>query len=97
MPPFDRDTRISKLQAVKTGTPVQTGIKISWQGETKPFDVYKIPIEILVYNKLNGRIGTLVATWEAQPQNQNLNIENPDHVEVIEKFLWDSKPTNFRD
>ena len=89
--PFDQQTRIKKLEEIKNTKPVQTGIKISWQGETRPFDVYKIPLENLIYNKYNGRIGTLVKTWEAQPQNEELDPENIEHVKIIEKFLWDSK------
>ena len=87
--PFDQETRIKRLEEVKNTNPVQTGNKISWQGETRPFDVFKIPLENLIYNKYNGRIGTLVKTWEAQ--NEELDPENIEHVKIIEKFLWDSK------
>jgi hypothetical protein len=89
--PFDQETRINKLEEIIASpeNAVQTGHRITWQGETKTFDVYKIPIDILIYNKYNGRIGTLVKTWEAQ--HEDLNAENSDHIKIIEKFLWDSK------
>ena len=89
---YDQQTRLKKLEAIKgNDKPVQTGIKISWKGETRPFNVYKIPLDNLIYNKYNGRIGTVVKSWEAQPQNQELNPENSVHIEIIEKFLWNSK------
>ena len=80
-----------KLESIqKDETPFMTGIRIRYKGESKPFDAYKIPLEFLVYNKYNGRIGSLVKSFEKQ--NHILNSENDVDSKLIEKFLWDSKP-----
>ncbi len=44
----------------------------------------------LVYNPYNGRIGSVVKSYERQ--NHQLNPEDPGDKKIIEKFLWDSKP-----
>lgn len=82
--------RVQKLLEIKKQTPQMTGISITFQGKQKPFDAYLIPLDYLIYNKYNGRIGSLVKSYEAQ--NRPINPENPIDREIIEKFLWDSKP-----
>ena len=37
--------------------------KLSLQGQIKIFDVYRIPLEFLRYNKKNGRIATYVSQY----------------------------------
>jgi hypothetical protein len=66
-----------------------TGIRIRYKGEIKEFNAYKIPLEYLIYNKYNGRIGSSVKSYEKQ--YHEIDAENPKHKEIIEKFLWDSK------
>ena len=48
--------------------------KISFAGENKDRDVYRIPIEYLVLNVANGRINSDVDSWEVQ--NGNIDIED---------------------
>ena len=50
----------------------------------------RFPLEYLIYNKYNGRIGSLVKSFEKQ--NHVLNAENNDDTKLIERFLWESKP-----
>lgn len=70
--------------------PVMTGIKIMYHGERKTFSAYLIPLEFLVYNPYNGRIGSVVKSYERQ--NHTIDNENVDDIKLIEKFLWESKP-----
>jgi hypothetical protein len=70
--------------------PFMTGIRIPFEGETKKFDAFKIPLQYLIYNKYNGRIGSLVKSFEKQ--NRLLNPEDKQDVAQIENFLWASKP-----
>lgn len=81
--------RIEKLNEIKKQTPYMTGIRIRYKGEIKEFNAYKIPLEYLIYNKYNGRIGSSVKSYEKQ--YHEIDAENPKHKEIIEKFLWDSK------
>jgi len=85
-----KELRIKKLGEIKEQEkPYMTGIRIRYQGEIRPFDAYKMPLKYLIYNKYNGRLGTLVKSYEKQ--RHTLNAENPQDAKLIEKFLWESK------
>lgn len=89
---MNEQMRIQKLAEIKENeeNKYQTGIRIRYKGEVKIFDVHKIPLEYLVYNKYNGRIGTLVKSYEKQ--NHAIDPEKIEHKKIIEEFLWESKP-----
>lgn len=87
---MNEQLRIQKLQEIiASETPYMTGIRIRYKGDIEKYDAYKIPLEYLIYNKYNGRIGTLVKSFEKQ--KYSLNPEKPEDKRIIEKFLWDSK------
>nr|DAU09112.1 MAG TPA: chromosome partitioning protein [Caudoviricetes sp.] len=69
---------------------VRTGIPIMYHGQRRTFPAYEIPLEYLVYNPYNGRIGSVVKSYERQ--NHTINPEDPQDKALIEKFLWESKP-----
>ena len=69
--------------------PISTGVALRYQGETKRVPVYRIPLEILVYNKYNGRISSRVKAYERL--HHELNAEDDADCELIEKLLWESK------
>jgi hypothetical protein len=88
---LEQKLRIEKLNEIKKiEKPIMTGVRIPYKGEEKEFDVYRIPLEYLVYNPYNGRIGTKVKTFEVK--SHKLNPEDPKDVEIIESYLWESKP-----
>lgn len=66
-----------------------TGIPLRYRGSTLKADVYKIPLDYLIYNKYNGRIGTEVKSFEKQ--NGVLNPELPNDRAIIEDFLFQAK------
>ena len=72
------------------GKAVRTGIPIMYHGQRRTFDAYEIPLEYLVYNPYNGRIGSVVKSYERQ--NHQIDPEDPHDKALIEKFLWESKP-----
>lgn len=84
----DRKKALEKIQT--TTQPCMTGITITYKGERKEFDAFLIPLEYLSYNPYNGRIGSVVKSFEKQ--NRPLNTDNPEDNALIEKFLWESKP-----
>ena len=49
---------------------------------------YEIPVEYLVYNKYNGRIGTFVKTYEKQ--HGEINVTTEEGENLIGDFLWKS-------
>ena len=57
------EERKKKISEIKKGTPIATGTILKYQGTTQKFDVYRIPLECLVYNVENGRISSLVKSY----------------------------------
>lgn len=88
---MDAQTRKQKLQELikKDSNIAMTGIPLQYKGETRIEKVYRIPLEYLVYNKYNGRIGSEVLSYEKQ--NGALNPEIDADRELIERFLYESK------
>lgn len=70
-------------------TACRTGIPITYHGGIITLNAYAIPLEYLVYNPYNGRIGSVVKSYERQ--NHTLDPEDEDDKALIEKFLWESK------
>lgn len=83
----ERKQALIDLQVKKD--PAMTGITMTYNGEIRTFEAYRIPLDILVYNPYNGRIGSEVKSYERQ--HHRLNPENPEDVQIIEDFLWRSK------
>lgn len=88
---MDLRTRKEKLTELmsKESNIAMTGIPLQYHGETVVKNVYKIPLDYLIYNKYNGRIGTEVLSFEKQ--NGELNAENDKDKAIIESFLYESK------
>lgn len=88
---MDAATRKAKLEELRTNQQNQkmTGIPLRYKGATREEIVWRIPLDYLVYNKYNGRIGSEVLSYEKQ--NGELNSELDSDREIIEKFLYESK------
>lgn len=89
---MDSATRKALLEDLKRHQENQsmTGIPLKYKGSTREEIVWKIPLDYLIYNKYNGRIGSDVLSYEKQ--NGELNAELDDDRKIIEKFLYVSKP-----
>lgn len=77
------------LKGVQKGEPFATGHPLLYRGVLKPFCVWEIPMEALIYNQYNGRIGSVVKSYEKQ--SHTLNPEQDSDIDLIETFLWESK------
>lgn len=88
---MDSATRKAKLEELKTNQNniAMTGIPLRYKGSTRTEIVWRIPLDYLIYNKYNGRIGSDVLSYETQ--NGELNAEVDSDRQLIEKFLYDSK------
>lgn len=88
---MDSIKRKAKLEELKANQSNQamTGIPLRYKGSSRTEIVWRIPLDYLIYNKYNGRIGSDVLSYEKQ--NGDLNAElDPDRA-IIEKFLYESK------
>lgn len=88
---MDMITRKEKINILKENKNniAMTGIPLRYKGETRIENVYRIPLDYLIYNKYNGRIGTEVLSYEKQ--NGVLNAELDSDRKIIEEFLYKSK------
>ena len=88
---MDAATRKRKLIELQenNNNVAMTGIPLRYRGETRTMNVYKIPLDFLIYNKYNGRIGTDVLSFEKQ--NGALDVEKESDRIIIERFLYESK------
>ena len=86
---MDKQLRKQKLKEIQGGVPVMTGIPINYRGIPKRFDAYQIPIEFLIYNPYNGRIGSFVKSYEVE--HGKINPETEEGEKIIEHFLLESK------
>lgn len=82
----ERVKQLDSLRAKKTPYKMDD---IIYRGEKKLLPVFEIPLEFLVYNKYNGRILSMVKSYERQ--FHELIVENKADKKTIEKFLWESK------
>lgn len=88
---MDATTRKTKLVELSknNNSIAMTGIPLRYKGDTRTENVYRIPLDYLIYNKYNGRIGSEVLSYETQ--NGVLNAELDHDREIIEDFLYLSK------
>ena len=88
---MDAETRKAKLLELmqNQNNIAMTGIPLRYKGTTQKAIVWRIPLDYLVYNKYNGRIGTEVLSYEKQNGELNPEVES-DRIK-IEEYLWLSK------
>jgi len=86
---MNREDRIERIQEIVNREPFMTQ-EIPWQGKLEAMSVYKIPLDLLIYNKYNGRI--LSRTKSLENQKQKIDVESDSGKKIIAKLLWDSKP-----
>ncbi|WP_417557686.1 hypothetical protein [Mesoflavibacter zeaxanthinifaciens] len=63
--------------------------EIWYKGKLEKFDVYQIPLNQLIYNKHNGRIKSLVKSYESGI-GRELNPKDANDKQIIESYLYDS-------
>src|ERR1700744_1044973 len=84
-----KDERIKALDEGSKGKPY-THEDIVYKKKMELRPVFRIPTRNLIYNKYNGRILSMVKSFERQ--FHILDPELKKDKEIIEEFLWQSKP-----
>ena len=64
--------------------------RIIYKGEKKDLTAYAIPVEALIFNQYNGRIGTWVKTYE-KLNGTTIDASTEEGEKTIIDFLWKSK------
>lgn len=89
---LDAETRKKNLSKMRENAEPSGKEKLWYKGKTDEFDVYRIDLDNLVYNRHNGRIEAEMLTWE---QEHSVSYDEYDaelHARIGD-FLWESNPT----
>lgn len=62
---------------------------IRYKNESKVYPVKEIPLNALLYNPYNGRIRSMILSFESS-NSRSINNENEEDIKVIEQCLYDS-------
>lgn len=91
---MNRDQRREMLEQIRADeSNIETrGVSLRYRGMTQKADVYRIPLEYLIYNKYNGRIASRVKAYERKNRELDGTNPTPEDTKIIEDFLWNSKP-----
>ena len=81
--------RTQRLDEIRKKEPY-SAMEVVYNGVRKKLPVHEIPLDVLIYNKYNGRIASMVKSYERQ--HRDLDATRTDDKAVIEQFLWDSNP-----
>src|ERR1700689_923070 len=90
---MNKETRIKKISEIielNKANPYGTQ-DIPWEDVLKPMDVYKIPLESLIYNKHNARILSRPKSLESQAQQIDAQTETGQLL--VERLLTESNPS----
>jgi hypothetical protein len=86
---MNQQTRLQKIFEITQRESEKYGRQdVPWQDALKPMDVYKIPLDCLVYNKYNGRI--LSRTKSLEKQHHKIDAESDEGKKLLEQLLFDS-------
>ena len=87
---MDSGLRAEKIKELEKNTePCSSKEMIYKSTKARSMPVYEIPVDYLIFNQHNGRIGTFVKTYEKQ--HGPIDASTPEGEKEIIKFLWNSK------
>lgn len=88
---MNKETRIQKIGEIidRDKKDPFNRIEIPWEDDLVTMNVYKIPLDLLVYNKYNGRI--LSRTKSLEKQKHTIDEYSDEGKRLIEDLLWVSK------
>lgn len=87
MTPDVRKQKLSELRKQKDA--IQGKQKLYYKGETRYYDIYRIDLDWLIYNRHNGRLEAEMLTWEQEHAISPETYDDDLHA-LIEEFLWES-------
>lgn len=86
---MDAASREQMLEKIKNKVPVGKKQLVYKETRARSYEVYEIPVEYLIFNQYNGRIGTFVKQHEKL--YGPINASTADGEDLIIDFLWKSK------
>ncbi|MEK6211791.1 MAG: hypothetical protein AABM64_15710 [Pseudomonadota bacterium] len=84
---MNEDLRVQRLDQIKSNNP-HSEMEIFYKADRRKLPVFQIPLDVLIYNKYNGRIASHVKSFERQVRE--LDAAKPEDKIKIEEFLYRS-------
>jgi hypothetical protein len=84
---MNEQLRMQRLGEIKNGLKYND-MEVMYGGRRQKLAVYEIPLDALIYNKYNGRIASMVKSFERQ--HHELDATMQEDRKIIEGFLWKS-------
>ena len=86
---MSKEIRIQKIEEAQSPANLIGRQELPWMDDLVSFDVYKIPLKHLVFNKYNGRI--LSRTLSYEKQGYRIDATTDEGRLLIDKLLYESK------
>jgi len=84
------DNTIDLQQEIKKSISLTDGTrKLTIKGQTKSYPVYQIPLDLLLYNRQNGRIISSMNRYESEG-NDIQTLSKKEYNDLVEQFIVDS-------
>ncbi|HZW67943.1 MAG TPA: hypothetical protein VFF20_04995 [Pseudogracilibacillus sp.] len=72
--------------------PTEYTRKLTIDGHTDSYQVYKIRLDQLYYNDQNDRIATWISKYKADKNIDKVDVHDTHYNDVIEQFIYESNP-----
>lgn len=72
--------------------PTEYSRKLTIDGHTDSYQVYKIRIDQLYYNDQNDRIATWISKYKADKKIDKMNVADGAYNDIVERFIYESNP-----
>lgn len=87
---LDAAARKFRLEAIRGNNAERVGQqKLYYQEQNQSFDVFRIPLDLLIYNRHNGRLEVEMMTWAHEHVIPHSHYDSKLH-QIIDDFLWKS-------
>lgn len=83
------DVRRKNLSALMEKPSDDGRSKLFYKGQNRVFDVYRIDLDWLIYNRHNGRLEAEMLTWQRE-HSVGADVYDDEMHKLIEGFLWQS-------
>ena len=81
-------------EGIKQGyvIPTEYTRKLTIDGHTESYQVYKIRLDQLFYNDQNDRIATWISKYKAENHVEDMDTADKSYNDLIENFIYESNP-----
>ncbi len=83
------EERVERIKGIKGKNGSKSSMYVYYKGQRESLPVYRIPMDVLIYNSHNGRIASQVKTREKESGAAD-TPESQEMQEAVHRYLWES-------